>query len=88
MNPDSVIKVVDVHKSFKKVHAVRGVSIDIKPGQFVAILGPNGAGKTTLVEMIEGIQKPDRGDIYLLGKEWKGNEDYLRKTGIGDSLVE
>lgn len=87
MNPDSVIKVVDVHKSFKKVHAVRGVSIDIQPGQFVAILGPNGAGKTTLVEMIEGIQKPDRGDIYLLGKEWKGNEEYLRNN-IGLSLQE
>jgi ABC-2 type transport system ATP-binding protein len=53
----------------------------------VAILGPNGAGKTTLVEMIEGIQKPDKGDITIIGKHWKGNEDELHKI-IGLSLQE
>jgi ABC-2 type transport system ATP-binding protein len=53
----------------------------------VAILGPNGAGKTTLVEMIEGIQKPDKGDITIIGKHWKGNEDGLHKI-IGLSLQE
>ena len=82
-----VIEVKNVFKSFKTVHAVRGVSLSIKPGQFVGILGPNGAGKTTLVEMIEGIQKPDCGDIRILGKIWKGNENYLRRM-IGLSLQE
>ncbi len=67
--------------------AVRGIDLHIFQGQFVALLGPNGAGKTTLVEMIEGIQKPDQGEIYILGKKWKGNEEELRKV-IGISLQE
>ncbi len=87
MTPDLVIEVQDVHKSFKAVHAVRGVSLRIKQGQFVALLGPNGAGKTTLVEMIEGIQKPDSGEISILGKKWKGNEDELHRV-LGISLQE
>ncbi|MFH1160760.1 MAG: ATP-binding cassette domain-containing protein, partial [bacterium] len=77
MSPSPAIEVRNVYKSFKTVHAVQGVSLTILPGQFVALLGPNGAGKTTLVEMIEGIQKPDRGDIRILGKPWKGHETEL-----------
>lgn len=87
MTQSPVIEVRDVHKSFKAVHAVRGVSLRIERGQFVALLGPNGAGKTTLVEMIEGIQKPDRGEISILGRKWKGNEDQLHRV-LGISLQE
>ena len=87
MNANPVIEVKDVHKSFKAVQAVRGVDLRIHKGQFVALLGPNGAGKTTLVEMIEGIQKPDAGEISIMGKKWKGNEDELHRV-IGISLQE
>jgi ABC-2 type transport system ATP-binding protein len=87
MGAENVIEVRDVWKSFKNVQAVKGISLNIPKGQFVAILGPNGAGKTTLVEMIEGIQKPDKGDITIIGKHWKGNEDELHKI-IGLSLQE
>ena len=82
-----VIQVKDVHKSFKLVQAVKGISLTIEQGTFVALLGPNGAGKTTLVEMIEGIQKPDKGEILIMGKTWKNNEDELRRI-IGLSLQE
>jgi ABC-2 type transport system ATP-binding protein len=82
-----VIEVKGVHKSFKSVHAVRGVDLTINHGQFVALLGPNGAGKTTLVEMIEGIQHPDKGEILIFGKTWKENEPEFRKI-IGLSLQE
>ncbi|MGB8489553.1 MAG: ABC transporter ATP-binding protein [Bacteroidales bacterium] len=82
-----VIEVINVRKSFKTVQAVKGVSLSIPKGQFVALLGPNGAGKTTLVEMIEGIQKPDRGEIYITGKKWKGNENEIHGI-IGISFQE
>ena len=85
MNP--VVEVNNVHKSFKAVHAVKGVSLAVEEGQFTALLGPNGAGKTTLVEMIEGIQKPDRGEIRILGKAWKSSADELHRA-IGISLQE
>lgn len=83
MTNNPVIEVKNVWKSFKTVQAVKGVSLSIPRGQFVALLGPNGAGKTTLVEMIEGIQKPDSGDISIMGRKWKGNEDELHRiTGL------
>jgi ABC-2 type transport system ATP-binding protein len=87
MLTDNVIEVKEVWKSFKTVQAVKGISLKILKGQFVALLGPNGAGKTTLVEMIEGIQKPDKGEITIIGKHWKGNEDELHRV-IGLSLQE
>ena len=87
MTDSYVIEVKKVWKSFKAVQAVKGVDLKIPKGQFVALLGPNGAGKTTLVEMIEGIQKPDRGEISIMGKRWKGNEDELHRI-IGLSLQE
>jgi ABC-2 type transport system ATP-binding protein len=87
MEDNFVIQVKNVWKSFKTVQAVKGVDLAIPRGQFVALLGPNGAGKTTLVEMIEGIQKPDKGEITIMGKRWKGNEDELHRI-IGISLQE
>ena len=87
MHTDPVIEVKNVWKSFKTVQAVKGIDLSIPKGQFVALLGPNGAGKTTLVEMIEGIQVPDKGEIAIMGKRWKGNEDELHNI-IGLSLQE
>ncbi len=87
MQAEIIIEVKNVWKSFKTVQAVRGISLNIPRGQFVALLGPNGAGKTTLVEMIEGIRKPDTGEITIMGKHWKGNEDELHRM-IGISLQE
>ncbi|MGA1977716.1 MAG: ABC transporter ATP-binding protein [Bacteroidales bacterium] len=87
MISENVIEVKEVWKSFKTVQAVRGVSLSIPKGRFVAVLGPNGAGKTTLVEMVEGIQKPDKGEITIMGKHWKGNENELHRI-IGLSLQE
>jgi ABC-2 type transport system ATP-binding protein len=83
-----VISVDKVYKSFRNVHAVRGISLEISPGEFVAVLGPNGAGKTTLVEMIQGIQKPDKGEILIKGRPWrKGNYAELNRL-LGISLQE
>jgi ABC-2 type transport system ATP-binding protein len=84
-NDELVVEAKQVYKSFKTVKAVKGVDLRIRKGRFVALLGPNGAGKTTLVEMVEGIQKPDSGEILIMGKHWKGNENELHYS-IGLSL--
>ncbi|MDR3217952.1 MAG: ABC transporter ATP-binding protein [Dysgonamonadaceae bacterium] len=81
------IEVKNVFKSFKDVRAVRGISLTIRAGEFVALLGPNGAGKTTLVEMMEGLRQPDKGEIFIQGKSWRKEEKTLRKI-IGLSLQE
>ncbi len=83
----SVIQLNDVRKSFKNVHAVRGVNLDVYEGEYIALLGPNGAGKTTLIEMIEGIQNPDSGEILIMGLPILGNETALRRE-MGISLQE
>lgn len=83
----SILKVNEVYKHFKAVKAVDGVSLEVGEGEFLALLGPNGAGKTTLVEMIEGIQKPDKGEVLLNNKHWQGNEHELHRF-IGLSLQE
>jgi ABC-2 type transport system ATP-binding protein len=83
------IQVINVKKYFKEVKAVDGIDLEIRTGEFVALLGPNGAGKTTLVEMIEGIQKPDAGEILIRGRHWKNNQDALHLHRIlGISLQE
>jgi ABC-2 type transport system ATP-binding protein len=64
-----VVEVVDIHKSFGDVHAVRGVSFTIDAGEVVAVLGPNGAGKTTTIEMLEGFGPPDSGSVRVLGAD-------------------
>ena len=81
------IEVRNVCKSFKEVEAVRKVNLRVESGEALALLGPNGAGKSTLVEMIEGVQVPDSGEIQILGKTWQKDEYYLRQQ-IGLALQE
>ncbi len=82
-----MIQLDKVSKSFKGVKAVDQLSLTIVKGEYVALLGPNGAGKTTLVEMIEGLQYPDNGEITINGLRWKKDDTQLRKL-IGLSLQE
>lgn len=82
-----ILEVRNVKKHFKTVKAVDGVDLHVRRGEYLALLGPNGAGKTTLVEMIEGIQTPDEGEIILQGMKWKGHKQELHHL-IGLSLQE
>ncbi|MFO7657297.1 MAG: ABC transporter ATP-binding protein [Bacteroidales bacterium] len=84
---ENIVEIKNVSKSFKNVHAVDDISLEVKKGEYLALLGPNGAGKTTLVEMIEGLQHPDSGEILLLNKHWGGHKDFLHRA-IGISLQE
>jgi ABC-2 type transport system ATP-binding protein len=63
----NAIDVHDLHKSYDAIHAVRGVSFSVAPGEVFCLLGPNGAGKTTTTEILEGFRAPDRGTVRVLG---------------------
>ncbi|NHJ03425.1 MAG: ABC transporter ATP-binding protein [Candidatus Heimdallarchaeota archaeon] len=69
---DAVLVVEDIYKTYRlpktRVYALRGVSFEIKKGEFLAIMGPSGAGKTTLVNILTGLDSPDKGVVYLNGK--------------------
>lgn len=83
INNQPFVKAENIFKSYKTVKALNGVDLEIMPAEYVALLGPNGAGKTTLVEIIEGIQNPDSGNIEIFGKYWNGNKDELySKIGL------
>jgi ABC-2 type transport system ATP-binding protein len=62
-----VISVAGVRKTYGKTVAVDDVSFEVQDGEIFGLIGPNGAGKTTTMECVEGIRKPDRGAISVLG---------------------
>ncbi|MEE8425764.1 MAG: ATP-binding cassette domain-containing protein [Woeseiaceae bacterium] len=62
-----MIVVKDVHKSFGKVRALRGVSFDAPDGRITGLLGPNGAGKSTTLRILYTVLKPDRGEAKIDG---------------------
>jgi len=57
----------DLRKYYGKTRAVDGISVHVPAGEIFGMLGPNGAGKSTTIEMIEGLRKPDSGNITVLG---------------------
>ncbi len=63
-----MLSVQQVHKAFGDLHAVAGVSFDVRPGEVFGFLGPNGAGKTTTLRMIMGITRPDHGTVTFDGR--------------------
>jgi ABC-2 type transport system ATP-binding protein len=65
--PRSVISVAGVRKTYGATVAVDEVSFEVNDGEIFGLIGPNGAGKTTTMECVEGIRKPDRGAIAVLG---------------------
>lgn len=82
-----MIDIKQVTKSFKGFKAIDNLSLTINTGEFLALLGPNGAGKTTLVEMIEGLQFPDSGEIIINDLNWHHHGKQLRNM-MGLSLQE
>jgi ABC-2 type transport system ATP-binding protein len=79
----AIISARDLRKSYGSLAAVDGVSFDVGPGEFFAILGPNGAGKTTTLEILEGLRRPDGGEVTVLGqKPWPRNPALLPRIGV------
>ncbi len=62
-----MLHVNGVHKSYGSVEALRGVDLDVAPGEIVGLVGPNGAGKTSLVSIVAGLRRPDAGEVTVGG---------------------
>jgi len=79
---DKLISLQAVQKTYKikggLVHALRGVDFEVAQGEFVAIVGPSGSGKSTLINMITGIDRPTKGEVYVVGQ---------RLTHMGEDQV-
>jgi len=67
--PEPLLRAEDIHISFGGLKALDGVSLEIYPGELMAIIGPNGAGKTTMLNILNGFYKTDKGRIIFEGKE-------------------
>ncbi|MDQ3280785.1 MAG: ABC transporter ATP-binding protein [Acidobacteriota bacterium] len=84
---DLVISCLDLRKHYPDVKAVDGIDLEVRRGECFGLLGPNGAGKTTTIEILEGLNTPDSGDVRILGMTWENDERELRER-IGVSLQE
>jgi polar amino acid transport system ATP-binding protein len=75
----AMLRVEGVHKSFKQLHVLRGIDLEVAQGSVHCILGPSGSGKSTLLRCINLLEPPDRGRIFLEGRE-------ITTTTAGDEL--
>jgi ABC-2 type transport system ATP-binding protein len=81
------LQVRNLRKAYQDVVAVDGLDLEINAGECFGLLGPNGAGKTTTIEICEGLNTPDAGDVLVLGRRW-GQDDRPLRELLGISLQE
>lgn len=75
-----IISVTNLVKTFGEIHAVKGVSFEVLPGEIFAFLGPNGAGKTTTIKMLTTLLRPTSGSIRLNGFDPQHDQASVRKS--------
>ena len=86
-----VLKAGHLRKTYQvgdiEVHALRGVDLSVRKGEFVAIMGPSGSGKSTLLHLISGLDRPTGGDVMLAGERLSALDDealsILRRRRVG-----
>ena len=74
------LRVTDISKSFTQFAALKRVSFEARPGEFLALLGPSGSGKTTLLRLLAGLDHPDSGSMHF------GDQDFL-KLGVRERRI-
>ena len=81
---DSIVQVRDLARTYQQgqieVQALRGVSLDIAPGEFTALMGPSGSGKTTLLNQIGALDTPSAGSVLIDGQELVGMDKIARSN--------
>ena len=86
-----IIQFIDIHKSYQNgaqpVTALEAVNLSLHAGDFATVIGPSGGGKTTLLNLLAGLDLPDRGQIILNGRKVSDLSDHdltlLRRKEIG-----
>jgi branched-chain amino acid transport system ATP-binding protein len=79
-----VLQLRNLHTYYGHIHAVKGVSLHVMPGEIVALIGGNGAGKSTILRAVSGIVKAESGDILLEGEQITSlTPERILKNGIG-----
>ncbi|MDE2377646.1 ABC transporter ATP-binding protein [Bradyrhizobium sp.] len=79
-----LLAVEGLTKSYGGIHAVRGVSFELRAGEILALIGPNGAGKSTCFDMLNGQNRPDSGHVRLLGEDTTGKKPReVWRLGVG-----
>src|SRR5581483_11629533 len=68
-SPEAIASLQNVYKRFGKVEALKGISLQIFPGELLALLGPNGSGKTTTINILLGRRRADQGEVLLYGQD-------------------
>ncbi len=80
---NTLLKVMGLKVAYGGIHAVKGISFDVKEGELVSLIGANGAGKTTTLKAVTGLQAAAAGDIQYLGRSVKGQGAWeLVKQGL------
>lgn len=87
MTDTPVVRVSGIRKTYGSTVAVDDVSFTVEPGEIFGLIGPNGAGKTTTMECVEGLRRPDRGRIEVLGLDPRRDAAALQPR-IGVQLQE
>jgi len=84
-NKSILVRAENLHKRYGDVHALRGISFEMKKGQVFGLLGPNGAGKTTTIEILTGLRQADGGSVRVCGLDPTRESDELKEK-IGAQL--
>jgi ABC-type Fe3+/spermidine/putrescine transport system ATPase subunit len=78
----AILDIHDVRKSYGAQQALKGVSLSVREGEFIALVGPSGCGKTTLLKQIAGFEEPDQGRITIAGADMAGVPAAKRPTSM------
>lgn len=78
----AILDIQDVRKSYGAHQALKGVSLSVSEGEFVALVGPSGCGKTTLLKQVAGFEEPDQGTIAIAGTDMAGVPAAKRPTSM------